>query len=148
KAQQQQQGANGSFGAIYTMQNNFNLQLISARYSIEPHNDYNGTIANDGEKLLILTYAIKNASPAENYTGGYEFVAVDEADNNVANGSGTTKLEKSGSAEFNANLKPSQGIGQDPTNRLTVAFVLPAKAKIRKIMVKPGRKAVASEETF
>lgn len=122
------------------------MQLISAQYTLEPHNDYAGTMPSEDEKLVVITYAIKNSRSSDNSTGGYLFTLVDENEKNYDNGSGSTRLSSTGTAETYFNLKPSQGIGQDPKNRLSVAIPVPGKAKIKKIIVKQGRKAVASED--
>lgn len=148
KAQGQVAGAEVSFGAIYTMADGWNLQLLSAQYSLEPHNDYGETMAAQDEKLLVITYAIKNSRKEDNFTNGYTFVAVDENEKNYENGSGATRLAGTGCNEFSVNLKPGQGVGQDGNNRLTAAIVVPADAKIKKILVKQGRAGVAGEQVL
>ncbi len=65
KGQEQMKGGEGAFGAIYTTKDDFNLQLISAQYSLEPHNDYAGTMPSEEEKLVVITYAIKNSRSSE-----------------------------------------------------------------------------------
>lgn len=146
RAQTQVQGAQGQFGAIYTMRDDFNLQFISAAYTLEPHRDYAATAPTADEKLLVIRFALKNARPLDNYYGGYTFTAVDEEENSYASTSGSTRYAPSGSSEYAPNLKPGQGVGQDSSKPLTVAIRIPNKARIKKLLVNNGRKAFPKEE--
>ncbi len=152
KGTEQMKGGDGVFGTIYTMVNghgsNYNFQLLSARYTLEPHNDYAGSMPLPDQKLLVLTFAVKNPNKDSDLDqGGVDMTLVDENDNNYGEGAGTMMLASNGSKELYITLKPGQGFGQDPTaNALSVAFVVPGNAKIKKILINSGRAAVPSEK--
>lgn len=145
---QQMQGGDGVFGTVYTLNNDFNFEILSARYSVEPFNSYSSIVPAKDEKLLLLTVAIKNAASQDE---GYNpeantFTAVDTADQDYQ-GWDYRLASQSVSDSFYPNLKPGQGLGQNPAaDELTVAILVPAKAKIQKIILNRGRKAVTDEK--
>ena len=143
-------GGDGVFGVVYTMQKGENLQLLKAKYTVEPHNDYGGTMPMSTEKIFWLTFAVKNPHPDRDLDlGGVDFTLVDEDANNYTTGSGQSKLTKKGFEDVYISLKPGQGLGQDPsTNELSMAWVVPGNAKIVKIMVNDGRATIASEKVL
>src|SRR5437763_254947 len=69
KGQKQMAGGPGVFGTVYPLNDGFNFEVIKARYSVEPYNAYETEIAKSDEKFLILTVAIKNASPEDKFFG-------------------------------------------------------------------------------
>lgn len=141
-------GGDGVFGEIYTLKSEFNFSLLSARYTIEPHNDYNGTMATNEEKLVWLTFAIKNSdSGKDHFWGGLDVTLVDENEKNYNAGAGSVRLASQGGKEYSVTLKPGQGVGQQPDkDELSCAIAVPAKAKIKKIILNDGRKTVPSEK--
>ena len=145
---QQVAGGNGLFSVVYTLNDGFNFTILSARYTIEPHNDYNGTMAANDEKLLWITVAVKNSDKDKDHSwGALDVMLVDTDEKTYTPGSGTVMLTSRGSAEFSTTLKPGQGIGQDPTkDELSCAIPIPAKAKIKRIILNQGRKNVPGEK--
>ena len=145
KAQGQQQGGDGVFGTIYTMNSGWNFTILKARYSIEPYKAYEWAAPNAEEKFLVLTLAIKNSLPGELFFGGPEFTAVDEEGHDYVGAN--YRLASTESAGVSLNLKPGQGSGQNPDkDELTCMIKVPAKARISKIILKDGRKFVKGEE--
>lgn len=151
---QQMAGGDGVFGTVYTMvngsDNHYNLQFIRARYTLEPHNDYSGSMPMPDQKLFILTFAVKNPNKDHDLDlGGIDITLVDENDNNYALGSGTTRIAANGTKEAYITLKPGQGIGQDPiANELSLAITVPGNAKIKKILLKGGRATMPDEKVL
>lgn len=154
KGTQQMKGGDGVFGVVYTMVNgsgtDYNVQFIKARYTLEPHNDYNGSMPGSNEKLFVLTFAVKNPNKDHDLDlGGIDITLVDENENNYALGSGTTSIAANGAKETYIVLKPGQGVGQDPiANELSLAIVIPGNAKIKKILLKGGRSTVPDEKVL
>ncbi len=145
KAQGQQQGGDGVFGAIYTMNSGWNFTILKARYSVEPYKAYEWTAPNADEKFLVLTLAIKNSLPSEMLFGGPDFTVVDEEGHDYVGAN--YRLSSTESAEVSINLKPGQGSGQNPDkDELTCMIKVPSKARISKIILKQGRKFVKGEE--
>jgi hypothetical protein len=139
KGQGQLHGRNGAFGVVYSLQNGFNFAINAARYTLEPFNGYGGATAGTDEKLVVLDFAIKNSQAADNYFGTDDlFTVVDET--GQLYGARSVGLESQGSKGVPLTLRPGQGRGQvelhDP---LRVAFAVPGKARIVKIMVNVGR---------
>lgn len=141
-------GGDGVFGTVYTLQNEFNYEILSARYTIEPHNDYSGTQADRDGKLVWITFAIKNSDRTEARAWpGTEVTLIDDNNQNYTSGSGQTMLASQGSKESFGNLLPGQGLGQDPVkDELSIAIPVPGKAKIVKILLSTGRKNVPGEK--
>ena len=139
KGQGQLAGGNGVFGTVYSLKNGFNFEILSARYSVDPFICWADIYPDPDQKMVILDIAVKNAHQSEDSFGtGDQFSLVDEKQH-VIDG-GKLALESEGGQPLATNLKPGQGLGQpqlkDP---LRVAFVVPAKARITKIIVGQGR---------
>ena len=147
QAQGQLQGGDGVFKSVYTMNSGFNFTILSARYTIEPFNAYYPEIAGPDQKLLVLTVAIKNANPEEEGVATVGFTAVDDHGNNYSGNH--YRLASLGVMPFAPSCKPGQGYGQDPSkDELTAVIVLPAKAKITKLLTDDGRKFVPGEKVI
>ena len=72
-------GGDGIFGVVYTLNSGFNFTILSVRYTLEPHNDYNGTMAKSDEKLVRITVAIKNSDKSKDKSwGGFDVMLVDD----------------------------------------------------------------------
>lgn len=138
KGQGQLAGANGQFGVIYTLKDNMNFQILSAKYKTDSFSAYAPVIPKSDEKLVVLEVAVKNTRPQDYYTELNFFTLVDEKGELYSNSS--SALESKGMDAFSINLRPGQGLGQpalkDP---LRVAVLVPAKARIVKVMVNQGR---------
>jgi hypothetical protein len=133
------------FGAIYTMNSGFNFQVIKARYSVEPWPSENGINPTADDKILIVTVAIKNATPADQFFNNTEFQAVDDMEG-IYTGNDYMLASKLGSG-VGVTLKPGQGLGQNPAaDEFAVGIKVPAKAHITKLILKDGRKLVKDEE--
>lgn len=133
KGQSQMAGGNGQFGQIYTLDDGFNFEILAAHYTMDPFPAYEYQIAGPDQKVLVIELALKNANPSDKgalYPGGQ------------------LELMSKGEAEGSFTLRPGQGIGQPSMNDpLRHAIVVPAKARIVKIMVGHGRKG-SSEKTI
>ena len=150
KGTAQVKGGDGVFGVVYTMKSGYNLQLLSAKYTLEGQVDYDSTIPNAEQKVFVLTFAVKNPKKDSKVEfGALDLEVVDADGNNYGFRSGSTRLTKTGGKEMSVNMNPGQGYGQDPTtNALTMACVLPADAKIVKLLLKDGRANIASEQVM
>lgn len=145
RAQGQLQGGDGIFGSIYTLNSGWNFTILRARYTLNPFTSYNGLFPEPDTKLLVLSIAIKNSDSADKFFGGPEFQAFDEEGHDYA--SSDYRLSSLGSKENAFNLKPGQGIGQMPDkDEFAIAFNVPGKAHISKIILKDGRKFVKDEQ--
>src|SRR3954469_3326725 len=67
KGQGQLAGGNGQFGTVMSLDNGFNFEILSARYTLEPFLGSETLKARTDEKLLILEIAIKNAKKDDNW---------------------------------------------------------------------------------
>ena len=143
-------GGEGAFGVVYTLNTGMNFSLISAKYTLEPHNDYNGTLSKPDEKLIWLTFSVQNSEKLkDNEFGDLAVTLVDEDEKNYTPGSGTVMLASKGNAEFSVSLKPGQGVGLNPMkDELSCAIPIPAKARIKKIMLNNGRLNVPGEKVL
>jgi len=145
RAQGQLQGGDGVFGSIYTLNSGWNFTILRARYSVDPYLSYNGAFPAADSKLLVLSLAIKNSDSADKFFGGPEFQAFDEDGHEYP--STDYRLTSTGAKESSFNLKPGQGLGQVPEkDELTIAFNVPDKSRITKIILKDGRKFVKDEQ--
>lgn len=145
RAQGQLQGGDGVFGAIYTLNSGWNFTILRARYTLDPYLSYDGVFPEPDGKLLILSLAIKNSDPTDKFFGGPEFQAFDEDGHEYP--SSDYRLASEGSKQNSFNLKPGQGIGQTPDkDEFAIAFHVPGKARISKIILKDGRKFVKDEK--
>jgi hypothetical protein len=148
KGQTQLHGRNGAFGMVYSLQNGFNFAINAARYTIEPFNGCGGATAGTDEKLVVLDFAVKNVSMGDNYFSTDDvFTLVDETGQSY--GAKSVGRESRGSSDPDLTLRPGQGRGQtelhDP---LRVAFAVPARARIVKIMVNLGRAGHVDEKVI
>ena len=141
-------GGDGIFGVVYTLNNGFNFTILSARYTLEPHNDYNGSMAQNDEKLVWITFAVKNSEKDKDQIwGDLDVMLVDDKEQTYTPGSGRVMLTSRGNAGLSATLKPGQGIGQEPAkDELSCAIPVPVKAKIKRIILNEGRKNVTGEK--
>jgi hypothetical protein len=140
KGQQQLVGGTGQFGTTYSLKNGLNFAILAGRYSVAPYNSYGALSVDNDHKLVVLDLAIKNATPQDQFFNPDSmFTLVDDKDQ-VYPDSGSLMLESQGNKDFSATLRPGQGLGQpalkDP---LHIAFIVPAKARINKIMLNVGR---------
>ena len=53
KGQGQLVGANGQFGVVYTLDNNFNFEILSAKYTMDPLIAYESPAAKEGPALFL-----------------------------------------------------------------------------------------------
>jgi hypothetical protein len=141
KGQGQVSGVYAQFGTTYTLKNNFNFTLLSARYTLDPLDCDCGIGAKTDEKVLVVDIALKNAAQGDNFFNNEGFMTlVDEKGQLYGVSPGALALKSLGKTSPNTNLKPGQGLGQtilkDP---LEFGFVIPANARIVKIMVNVGR---------
>src|SRR5436309_5337400 len=67
KGQGQLAGGNGQFGTVMSLDNGFNFEILSARYTLEPFVGSAPLTAGTDQKLLILEIAIKNARKDDNW---------------------------------------------------------------------------------
>lgn len=133
-----------SFGELFALKSGFTYQILSARYSLDPRNDYEHDALGPNEKFLILTVAIKNnRRGSDNDTSGELLQAVDTTNKNYDNG--RYALQSKPGEAFAVNLKPGQGIGQGAVDPLEVSFKLPLDAKIVKLILKNGREGTSEE---
>lgn len=140
KGQGQLNGGQISFGTIYSLKNGFNFEILSARYTTDAFDAYSLLTPRSDEKVLVLDIAIKNARPEDNWFTADSLFNLVDSDGNTYNLTPSTMLVSKGSGETSFNLKPGQGLGQpalkDPVE---VAWVIPAKARITKIILLQGR---------
>lgn len=139
KGQGQLSGVYGTFGTTYSLQNNFNVTLLSAHYTEDVFAAYTTLAPATDEKIFVLEFALKNVSQSDNFFDAASFITlVDEKGTLYPDGS--YRLRSNGEEDKSINLKPGQGVGQpnlkDP---LEVAFKLPRKVRIVKIMINQGR---------
>lgn len=141
RGQGQMAGGDGEFGTVYSMKDGFNEEILSAKYSIDPIVCYNGDgflAPGDGEKLLVLEVAMKNATPTDNFNGGWNMTAVDS--DGTEYGVTVTRLASDGPKAFGPTLKPGQGLGQPELhNPMEILFKIPSKARIVKLIMNQGR---------
>lgn len=147
QGQSQMAGGNGRFGEIYTLDNGFNFEILTAHYTMDPFPAYEYQTAGPDQKVLVIDLALKNANPSDEFFDSQDlFTAVD--DKGALYPGGQLELMSKGEAEGSFTLRPGQGIGQPGLNDpLRHAIVVPAKARIVKIMVGHGRKG-SSEKTI
>lgn len=140
KGQGQMVGANGQFGQVYTLDNGFNFEVLSGRYSVEPFVAYETLAAHSDQKLVVLDLAIKNVNDGDNFFDSQDLFTLVDAQGQLYTG-GTIALTSQGDKEASFTLRPGQGLGQpalhDP---LRFGILVPAKARIVKIMLNHGRK--------
>ena len=145
RAQGQLRGGDGVFGSIYTLNSGWNFTILKARYTVDPFTSYEGLFPGPDSKLMVLSLAIKNSDPSDKFFGGPEFQAFDE-DGHPYDGV-DYRLASLGRKQNTFSLKPGQGMGQTPDkDEFAIAFQVPGKARISKIILKDGRKFVRDEK--
>jgi hypothetical protein len=138
KGQGQLAGASGQFGMVYSLQNGFNFAINAARYSVEPYNAFQPLFSRTDEKLFIVEFAVKNVQKEDRLFNPDLFTAVDAAGNLYEEES--VGLTSRNAADPGFTLRPGQGAGQpEMKDPLRVAWRIPAKARIVKVMVNSGR---------
>ncbi|MBB6049582.1 hypothetical protein [Armatimonas rosea] len=148
KGQGQLQGVNGQFGVVYSLQNELNVSILSAKYTLEPFRCYSATAPKTEEKLVVLNVALKNVSPKDNWFNSDGFFTLVDAQGNLYPNA-SWALQSNPDAEFAPTLRPGQGLGQATLNdAVQAAFVVPAKARIVKVMINQGRLGRADEKVF
>ena len=141
KGQKQISGGDATFGTVYSMKDGFNFEVLSARYTVEPLIAHETRAASADKKLVVLDVAIKNARPSDSYFNPDAYVTLVDAQgglypNSVADMVLTSQSDK----EAGQTLRPGQGLGQpERHDPLRLGLVIPAKARIVKIMVNQGR---------
>jgi hypothetical protein len=136
-------GGNGEFGVVYSFQDHWNEEILSARYDAIPIDRYEGyDYPKAGQKLLVLAIAIKNPTPRSNFfnsESGHQIVAFDQFGNQYP----LNAYEQQSAGEkgiANPILNPGQGLGQpalhDP---IWVMGPVDGKARIQKIIINAGR---------
>jgi hypothetical protein len=145
RAQGQLQGGDGVFGSIYTLNSGWNFAILKARYTTDPFMSYEGVFPEPDSKLLVLSLSVKNSDTSDKFFGGPTFQAFDE-DGHPYNSS-DYRLASLGRKQNSFSLKPGQGFGQMPDkDEFAIAFNVPGKARITKIILQDGRKFVKDEK--
>lgn len=140
KKQAQMTGAVGRFGEIYGLKSGYTYQIISARYSYEPFDDYDQTYAETGKKLLIVRYAVKNDTPEDGvFLAGRHSFQVEEANHQLfeANYFRSSVDKNTG---FEPHLKPGQGVGQGSDNIVEAVIPVAEGSPVIKLILQQGRK--------
>ena len=141
KGQKQIAGGDAAFGTVYSLKDGFNFEVLSARYTVEPLIAHVSCTAEENQKLVVLDVAVKNAGPSDNSFSADAYFTLVDAQGELYTTRNTdmilaSKIEN----EERYTLRPGQGLGQparhDP---LRLGVVVPAKARIVKIMVNQGR---------
>lgn len=146
KGASQVAGGQIRFGEIFALKSGFTFQILSARYSLDPLDDYNKEYPGPNDAFVLLTVAIKNNQrSSDNFfnTESHVFQAVDA--NNENHEGALYRLRSKPGEAFSPSLKPGQGIGQGGTDPLTVAIKVPLKAQIGKLILKQGREGTSEE---
>lgn len=145
KATPQMAGAVCRFGELFALKSGWTYQILSAKISYEPFDDYEGVYPETGQKLLILNVAIKNNTPDDLFFGGEDHeIQVQDGNNQLYSGH-SYRLTSGKNDGFGPTLKPGQGAGQDLNNPLQVAIPVAEDAKIVKVILKQGRKGTSEE---
>ncbi len=139
KGQGQLAGANGQFGAVYSIKGDFNVSIVGAGYSLDPFVAYVPLQAGTDTKLFVVDLALKNVSQQDNFFDADRFITLVDAGGQLYE-EGSLALKSQGLKQSALTLRPGQGRGQVDTNDpLQMAFVIPDKARIVKIMINRGR---------
>lgn len=139
KGQHQLAGGAAQFGKVYSLKNNFNFEILAARYTLEAYDAYYPMSADSEHKIVVIDIALKDATQDDQdfNTDGF-MTLVDDHGDLFPNCS--MMLESRPRSSDSVTLKPGQGLGQpalkDP---LHLAFLVPAKSRIDKILVNVGR---------
>ena len=98
------------FGEIFALKSGFTYQILSARYSLDPRDDYEHDALKADEKFLILRVAMKNnRKEGDNDTGGESLQAVDATGKLYDNGL-YVLASKPGEEFFSARDTPQQSM--------------------------------------
>lgn len=140
KKQPQMTGAVGRFGEIYGLKSGYAYQILSARYSYEPFDDYDRAYAETGKKLLVLRVAVKNDTPEDGvFLAGRHYFQVEEANHQLFETSAyRSSVDKN--TGFEPHLKPGQGVGQGNDNVVEVAIPVAEGSPVIKLILQQGRK--------
>jgi hypothetical protein len=145
KSTPQVTGAVCRFGDLFALKSGWTYQILSAKISYEPFDDYGNLYPATGQKLLVLNVAIKNNTPDDLFFGSEDHeIQVQDSNNQLYTGN-NYRLASGKSNEFGPTLKPGQGAGQDLNNPLQVAIQVAEDAKIVKVILKQGRKGTSEE---
>jgi hypothetical protein len=144
----QMAGGNGEFGVTYTLKNDINLVIYSARYTLEPFDCQIWTAPTHDQKLFECDLAFKNAAGQDKATpSGRLITLVDSTGASYGTDARYMAQDSQGSKGYMPMLHPGQGIGQpglhDP---LHIIAVVPAKARIVKLLFNYGRKFAKPDE--
>lgn len=139
KGQAQLKGINGVFGTVYSLKDGFNYAILRARYTVDPVRSANPVNALMDQKILVVEFSVKNATPRDNYLSPEEaFGAVDDK-GQIFEAVGIS-LESKGASAGAFDLKPGQGLGQaELKDPLCITFLVPGNAKIDKLIIAKGR---------
>jgi len=141
KGQKQIAGGDAEFGAVYSLKDGFNFEVLSARYTVEPIPAHDTRTALADKKLVVLDVAIKNAGPSDSYYNADAYITLVDAQGELyPNSIADMVLASTSDKEAGWTLRPGQGLGQpERHDLLRYSMVIPAKARIVKIMVNQGR---------
>jgi len=140
KGQTQLKGGLVKFGEVYSLKGGWNVQVLKVAYSLDYFPCYTDIFPRPDKKLVVIDFAIKNATPSEKFFNTDEslFTLVD-SDGNKYTWNGV-QLSGNGNKGFAPTLKPGQGMGQTALKMpLRCVFQVPLEAKITKIMTNVGR---------
>jgi hypothetical protein len=139
KGQSQLAGGNGEFGVVYSLQDFWNEEILSAKYTLEGFNGSSNLWPTGTEKMFVLNIAIKNAKSSNQwYNARGRYTLVDQTGKQYT--SSAAGLASAGEATFEPTLNPGQGLGQLALNDpVRVAFEIDANSKITKIVLNEGR---------
>lgn len=128
-----------TFGRPILLENKLQLNVLSMKYSVEPHPDYEGTMPQPDQKLVWITFSLKNLDPGETRQfAGFDATILDEAGNGYMGGSieNSTRRQSTGNKSVFFQLQPGQSIGADPTkDELSAAIVVPFDTQIVKLQL-------------
>lgn len=139
-------GAALRFGDLFALDSGFTYQILSARYSVEPFDDYTHLLPGRNEKLLILQVAIKNnRRDADNFfdPANHTLQAIDSSNQNYD--SAAYRLRSKPGEGFSPNLKPGQGLGQAGADPVEIAFRMPLDTRIVKLILQRRREGTREE---
>jgi len=141
KGQKQIAGGDAEFGTVYSLEDGFNFEVLSARYTVEPIPAHKTRTAQTDKKLVVLDVAIKNAASSDSYYNPDAYVTLVDAQGELyPNRIEDMVLTSSSDKGAGWTLWPGQGLGQpERHDPLRYSMVIPAKARIVKIMVNQGR---------
>jgi len=139
KGQAQLSGGNGKFGVVYSFQDLWNEEVLSATYTMEPFCGSSNLFCGDKDKMIVFTVALKNAKASARWFNGQgRYTVVDQFGKQYSDHS--EYLASAGEGTFEPTLNPGQGIGQpakkDPVR---MAFLIDGNSRITKFVINEGR---------